>query len=63
MELRDLEKMGRCPNCGKEAIQVIEAKPGETVVTCMNCGAARHYDDADEGVGVQATFDDALPKG
>ena len=63
MELRDLEKMERCPNCGKEAIQLIEAKPGETVVTCMNCGAARHYADPGEDAGVQATFDDALPKG
>lgn len=63
MRFPDLEKMKRCPNCGKEAIQQIEAKPGETIVTCMNCGAARHYADADEGVSVQATFDEAVPKG
>jgi transcription elongation factor Elf1 len=61
MRLPDLEKMKRCPNCGKEAIQVIEAQPGETIITCMNCGAARHY--TEEGISVQETFDEDVPRG
>lgn len=61
MQIPDLEKMNRCSNCGKEAIQYIEVRPGEMIITCMNCGAARHY--TDDGVRVQETFDEDVQKG
>ena len=61
MQIPDFEKMTRCSNCGKEAIQQIEVRPGETIITCMNCGAARHY--TVDGVRVQETFDEDVQKG
>jgi transcription elongation factor Elf1 len=49
-----------CPNCGKEAIQQIDLGPDEVVITCMNCGAARHY--GIDGVRLEARFDEDVPK-
>ncbi len=60
MQISDLENATQCPNCGKEAIQHIELLPDETIITCMNCGAARHY--TVDGVRMQETFDDTVPK-
>lgn len=59
-QLWDFEHETQCPNCGKAAIQRIEVQPGEMIVTCMNCGAARHY--TGEGVSVQETFDEDAPR-
>ena len=42
-ETRDFSRETSCFNCGKEAIQQIEIRPDEVVITCMNCGAARRY--------------------
>jgi RNase P subunit RPR2 len=39
----DFDRATVCFNCNKEAIQRIELKPDETIITCLNCGAARHY--------------------
>lgn len=50
----DFDKVTECFNCGKEAIQRIELRPDETIVTCMNCGAARHY--RLSGVYIAETF-------
>ena len=50
-----------CSNCGKEAIQQIDLGPDEVVITCMNCGAARHY--TSDGVRLEMKFDDDLAKG
>ena len=61
MKLCDFEHATQCPNCGKEAIQQIEVRPGETIITCMNCGAARHY--TEDGVRVQETFDEDVQNG
>ncbi|MGA9141280.1 MAG: hypothetical protein WBZ29_13725 [Methanocella sp.] len=60
MQIPDLENATRCPNCGKEAIQHIELRTGETIITCMNCGAARHY--TVDGVRLQETFDEDVTK-
>jgi predicted RNA-binding Zn-ribbon protein involved in translation (DUF1610 family) len=59
--LRDFSNATVCPNCGKEAVQRIEMGPDETVITCMNCGAARHY--TVDGIRLQETFDEDVPKG
>ena len=61
MLLWDFEKATQCSNCGKEAIQRIEVRPDETVITCLNCGAARHY--TVDGVRIEETFDEDVPKG
>ncbi|WP_424358417.1 hypothetical protein [Methanocella sp. MCL-LM] len=50
----DFDRVTECFNCGKEAIQRIELRPDETIVTCMNCGAARHY--RLSGVYIAETF-------
>jgi transcription elongation factor Elf1 len=59
--LRALGNATLCPNCGKEAIQSIELGTDETVITCMNCGVARHY--AIDGVRLETRFDEDVPKG
>jgi len=61
MPVIDFSEATRCFNCGKEAIQRIEVRPGETIITCMNCGAAKHYTAG--GVTVGGTFDEDVPKG
>ena len=43
IQSRDFSQETSCFNCGKEAIQRIEIRPNEVIVTCVNCGAARHY--------------------
>lgn len=57
----DFANATECFNCGKEAIQRIEIKPDETVVTCQNCGAARHYRIG--GVSLGETFSEDVEKG
>lgn len=39
----EFDKESKCFNCHEVAIQKIEMIPSETVVTCTNCGAERHY--------------------
>lgn len=39
----DLEKDTVCFNCHKGATQLIEITPVETLITCTNCMAERHY--------------------
>jgi uncharacterized Zn finger protein len=59
--LPDIGNVTQCPNCGKEAIQSIELNPGEVVVTCMNCGAARHY--TLDGMKLEMRFDEPASDG
>jgi hypothetical protein len=59
--IRNFGNATLCSSCGKEAIQQIELGPGEVVITCMNCGVARHY--AIDGVRLEARFDEDVPKG
>ncbi len=40
----DFDKDALCFNCRAEAVQRIEVTPEELVVTCVNCGAERHYE-------------------
>jgi len=56
MKARDFAGATRCPNCGRDAVQRIEVRPDETVITCLNCGVARHY--AAGGVRFEETYDD-----
>jgi RNase P subunit RPR2 len=60
-EAWDFDKATICFNCGKEAIQRIELRPDETIVTCLNCGAARHY--RLSGVYIGATFGEDVASG
>jgi len=39
----DIEKEAACYNCHKGATQLIEIGPSETVISCTNCMAERHY--------------------
>lgn len=57
----DFEKETRCFNCKREAIQRIEVRPDEIVITCMNCGVARHY--TVQGVYLGQTFEEGVEKG
>lgn len=57
----DFDKATECFNCNKEAIQRIEIKPDETIITCMNCGAARHY--RLSGVYLGETFGEEAERG
>ena len=56
MQRWDFSDATQCPNCGKDAVQRIEVRPDETVITCQNCGAARHYTAG--GVRLQETYDE-----
>ena len=60
-EALDFNEETHCFNCGKDAIQHIELRPDETVITCMNCGAARHY--RSDGVYLGETFGEDAEKG
>lgn len=39
----DIEKEAVCYNCHKGSMHLIEISPIETVITCTNCMAERHY--------------------
>jgi len=57
----NFDKATLCFNCNKEAIQRIELRPDATIITCMNCGAARHY--RLSGVYVGETFSEDVGNG
>jgi hypothetical protein len=57
----DLGEATHCPGCGREAIQRIEVLPDEMVITCMSCGAARHY--TPRGVYTGEAFDEGVDRG
>ena len=59
--LWNFDKATVCFNCNKDAIQRIELRPDETIITCMNCGAARHY--RLSGVYLGETFSEEVEKG
>lgn len=40
----DFDKDTLCFNCRSEAVQRIEVLPKNIIVTCVNCGAERHYE-------------------
>lgn len=61
MQAWDFRRAETCFSCGKEAIQRIEMCPGEIIITCMNCGAAKHY--TVSGVYVGETFDEDVERG
>lgn len=52
----DFSRETACMNCKKDAIQHIDVRPEETVIICMNCGAARHY--TPRGLFISQTFDE-----
>ena len=39
----DFDKVSTCFNCKKEISQQIKITPNDSIVTCTNCGAERHY--------------------
>jgi uncharacterized Zn finger protein len=57
----DLGEATHCPGCGKEAVQRIEVRTDEVVVTCMSCGAVRHYTPG--GVTIGEAFDEGADRG